>query len=116
MNFDIPYERFNNKNKVEYIPLKLALNDENTDNEKGDQHSSSPSLSSTSLFNNGELQNQQMNVGDHQYNYFEKRMVDILMLSLLTFFCVLVLLYAVYYFVILRDRQDTLMSVQPNFF
>jgi Orf78 (ac78) len=94
MSLDVPYERLNATAHIDYIPLKLALND------LPDQNATSvaepkidinvPPTDNNVLMNNAAPQ---------------KQMYDALVLGMLSVFCILVLLYAIYYFVILRGRQ-----------
>nr|QGX02350.1 maco-A 105 [Mamestra configurata nucleopolyhedrovirus A] len=103
MSLDIPYERLSPTLTVKYIPLKLALNDipdtsgGATANSKNsnDSAASTPKVSITVP----EKRNYDTAVAN------PKQMYDVLVLGMLTVFCILVLLYAIYYFVILRDRQ-----------
>ncbi|AXS67728.1 ac78-like protein [Cryptophlebia peltastica nucleopolyhedrovirus] len=85
MNFDIPYEKLGIGTKVDYIPLKLALNDITDENVS---YESEKKLLTN--YNNYE-------------NDFEKsNSVNILFIGLVSLVCVMLLLYAIYYFVILR--------------
>ena len=100
MSLDVPYERLSATSKVDYIPLKLALNDlpEITDDSKHNTN-----------FNDSKID---INVPEarNEIDTSPKQMYDTLVLGLLTFFCILVLLYAIYYFVILRDRQKPIIK------
>lgn len=111
MSFDVPYERLNSSTKVDYIPLKLALNDL-PDNgvvarESGDttdatsENNEKPKID-IDVAPTRELQHQPMSTKHQMY--------DALVLGMLTFFCILVLLYALYWFVILRDRQKSIIK------
>jgi Orf78 (ac78) len=92
MNFEVPYERLTASLKIEYIPLKLALND------IIEEKSQTPS----SIKNNDHVSNKD----EVEEFYFSKTLYDIMLIGLLTFFCILVILYVIYYFVILRDSQN----------
>nr|WHN38761.1 ac78 [Mamestra brassicae multiple nucleopolyhedrovirus] len=102
MSLDIPYERLSPTLTVKYIPLKLALNDipdtsngETANNKNSNDSATAPKVNITVP----EKRNYDTNVAS------PKQMYDVLVLGMLTVFCILVLLYAIYYFVILRDRQ-----------
>ncbi|AHH82651.1 P78/83 [Buzura suppressaria nucleopolyhedrovirus] len=105
MNLDVPYERLGVKNTVEYIPLKLALNDVDNDN----KNTASNEKRLLFDYNNGDtvqLNPICQNSSDHVAN--------VLLVTLLTIFCIIVLLYAIYYFVLIRDRRHTIAR-QRNF-
>ncbi|UJZ89024.1 ac78 [Erannis ankeraria nucleopolyhedrovirus] len=109
MNLEVPYEKLGIKNVVEYIPLKLALNDLHEEQNNSQDISSHPLLSN---FDN--LNNAYYNDKNNSNNINE--IVHIILISLLTLFCILVLLYAIYYFIILRGRQNTIARKQPILF
>ncbi|QYC92762.1 AC78 [Trabala vishnou gigantina nucleopolyhedrovirus] len=130
MNLDVPYERFSTKNTVEYIPLKLALNDLN------ENTSAAVGGSNVAKNNNNNIlgkTNAQINgVGDgslianYKYamdeNYGREfksnETVNVLLITLISIFCVLIVLYivyAIYFFIILRGRQNTIVVQQENF-
>ncbi len=108
MNLDVPYEQLPTNLKVEYIPLKLAIGDNNQDESNAQKK-----------FTNGESKNGVANDRDNNKNLFvrelydnngdnnlsEKSIMDMIVVVLLSFFCILVLLYAIYYFIIIRDRK-----------
>jgi hypothetical protein len=107
MSLDVPYERLSPTLKVDYIPLKLALNDlPNSDvaakneNDSGNDDQDNPKIDINVPNKNVLLMNETA----------PKQMYDAMVLGMLTVFCILVLLYAIYYFVILRDRQK---SIEP---
>ncbi|AYN45034.1 se74 [Alphabaculovirus alterspexiguae] len=111
MSIDVPYERLGAKTKVDYIPLKLALNDlpenkpENADGSGvNESNNNQPKVDIKLPSGNDNFQ---------QPTYTKQQMYDALVLGMLTFFCILVLLYAIYYFVILRDRQKSI--VKPSY-
>ncbi|AUV65360.1 hypothetical protein [Alphabaculovirus myunipunctae] len=94
MSLDIPYERLNATANVDYIPLKLALNDLPDKDGGGGGGETVPKINT--------------NVPDLLSTTTpppQKQMYDALVLGMLSIFCILVLLYAIYYFVILRGRQ-----------
>ncbi|AIU41306.1 ac78 [Sucra jujuba nucleopolyhedrovirus] len=109
MNLDVPYERLGTKNSVEYIPLKLALNDFN------DKPNDNPSLQNGNISlpqqTNQMLQSE---FNNFNYNTNSQNIANIMLVTLLTVFCVIVLLYAIYYFILLRDRRQT-FARQRNF-
>jgi ATP-dependent Zn protease len=106
MNLEVPYEKLGIKNVVEYIPLKLALNDLNEEQNNPQDISSHPLLSNFDNVNNA-YYNDKNNSNEIGH---------IILISLLTLFCILVLLYAIYYFIILRGRQNTIARKQPILF
>ncbi|QEI03461.1 hypothetical protein [Spodoptera cosmioides nucleopolyhedrovirus] len=120
MSLDVPYERLGTATKVDYIPLKLALTDlpetntggaaaanNDDDNAKNNSDSNLQPKIDINLKSSGRDQQQQQQPQSKQQFY------DALVLGLLTFFCILVLLYAIYYFVILRDRQKS--TIKPSY-
>ncbi|AUF81588.1 ac78 [Malacosoma neustria nucleopolyhedrovirus] len=114
MSLDVPYERLGLNSKIEYIPLKLAIEDvENVTTTKNDIANKTnnsnfvkqtPNSSPESFYDNG-------SGGDIQYN----NMLHFITICMLTVFCVIVLLYAVYYFIILRDRHNNALNPQLLF-
>ncbi|AWW14429.1 p78/83 [Hyposidra talaca nucleopolyhedrovirus] len=106
MNLDVPYERLGIKNTVEYIPLKLALNDIDNDVNK-----TSPGSNEKRLlldYNNTDAVQAAFNQNSSDH------VANVLLITLLTIFCIIVLLYAIYYFILLRDRRRTIAR-QRNF-
>ena len=85
MNLDVPYYRLGGHERVEYIPLKLALNDE------APAHLAHEQADAAAHKAAGEEQAPAMSAG------------LIVLISLVAFVALFVLLYAIYYFVILRD-------------
>lgn len=83
MNLDVPYYRMGNHERVEYIPLKLALNDDN-----GPAHTAheyfEPKVSNDTPAT--------MSAG------------MIVLISLVAFVALFILVYVIYFFVILRDQ------------
>ncbi|ABF50310.1 unknown [Antheraea pernyi nucleopolyhedrovirus] len=86
MNLEVPYYRLGSHERVEYIPLKLALNDE------------APAADAAA------------------YDYGEASKADapanqapvglIVLISLVAFVALFLLLYVIYYFLILRERPQ----------
>ncbi|WBB27225.1 AC78-like protein [Mythimna sequax nucleopolyhedrovirus] len=104
MSLDIPYERLSPTLTVKYIPLKLALNDiPDTSGGGGEAANSKNSNDSPTAPKVNITVPEKRNYDTTVAN--SKQMYDVLVLGMLTVFCILVLLYAIYYFVILRDRQ-----------
>ncbi|ABF47414.1 ac78-like protein [Clanis bilineata nucleopolyhedrovirus] len=104
MNLEIPYERLSDKTKVEYIPLKLALNDVDTD--------------TATVAIQG---NDRAVVGGHQElreltngAYIAANTTNLLLIGLLSLVCVIILLYAIFYFVILRERRQTSLNYRQS--
>lgn len=110
MSLDVPYERLGAQTKVDYIPLKLALNDLPDANNGSDDNDVDPKKDMAPKI---DINVRPFNDEDSIGGSSKQQMYDALVLGMLTFFCVLVLLYAVYYFVILRDRQKSI--IQPNY-
>lgn len=87
MNLDVPYYRLANHERVEYIPLKLALNDdappsavhEYTENKMSDKMDAPAGQMSTWM---------------------------IVLISLVALVSLFLLLYIIYYFVILREQPQ----------
>nr|AGX01163.1 orf78 [Bombyx mori nucleopolyhedrovirus]AGX01419.1 orf78 [Bombyx mori nucleopolyhedrovirus]QXI73256.1 AC78 [Bombyx mori nucleopolyhedrovirus] len=93
MNLDVPYYRLGNHEKVEYIPLKLALNDDIT---------SEPQQFSEPVY---KMPIDDMMVG---YNNTTSNVSAgiIILISVVAFIALFLLLYVIYYFVILREQQQ----------
>jgi hypothetical protein len=89
MNLDMPYYRLGNHERVEYIPLKLALNDDAPVNNDASVYEYSDAHK-----NDAETRTGQMSVG------------LIMLISLITFVALFLLLYVIYYFVILREESQ----------
>ncbi|AAF33610.1 ORF81 [Spodoptera exigua multiple nucleopolyhedrovirus] len=125
MSLDVPYERLGTATKVDYIPLKLALTD------LPENNISSSSSSSVDDYDNNDknktlstaknqrpkvdidLTDRNLQLRQPSADLSKQQFYNSLVLGLLTFFCVLVLLYAIFYFVILRDRQKSI--VKPSY-
>ncbi|AJD80765.1 hypothetical protein [Pseudoplusia includens SNPV IE] len=121
MSLEVPYERMSlNQKRVEYIPLKLAVNDidengykkpkQKTVNDADDNEIKKIRTSPTLLSND---------IGGNTnyiaYANTEKTgVLNVVLLALLSIFCVLVILYAIYYFVIIREREKRI--VKPPYF
>lgn len=107
MNLEIPFDRLDSNIKVEYIPLKLALKDvsdtkTNVKTNGGDS------------FNNASSQRDE-NVFEFDTTVTtEKKILDTIMYGLLTIFCVIFLLYSIFYFIILRDSKTNIIR-QDNY-
>ncbi|ABM45793.1 unknown protein [Spodoptera frugiperda multiple nucleopolyhedrovirus] len=113
MSLDVPYERLGTATKVDYIPLKLALTDlpsENTSDNNDDNQKNNNTQNPKIDIN----QSNANNYNQHQSVRSKQQFYDILVLGMLTVFCILVLLYAIYYFVILRDRQKS-NTIRPSY-
>ncbi|AAY84008.1 ORF-77 peptide [Chrysodeixis chalcites nucleopolyhedrovirus] len=119
MSLEVPYERMSlNQKKVEYIPLKLAVNDidengykkpKQKTNDTEDDGINKTRPSSSLLLND---------IGNTNYtayaNAAEGGILNVVLMALLSIFCVLVILYAIYYFVIIREREKRI--VKPPYF
>ncbi|QED40593.1 hypothetical protein [Chrysodeixis includens nucleopolyhedrovirus] len=100
MNLDVPYQRLPPTLRVQYVPLKLALNDnESKDKENADSNKTDKSKSKQLFYKEGD------NFDYQTLNGNDKQFIDIVLVVLLSLFCVLVLLYAIYYFIIIRDQK-----------
>nr|UIX56201.1 HycuOrf-73 hypothetical protein [Hyphantria cunea nucleopolyhedrovirus]UIX56346.1 HycuOrf-73 hypothetical protein [Hyphantria cunea nucleopolyhedrovirus] len=90
MNLDVPYYRLGSHERVEYIPLKLALND--------DAPAYAPHEYADSM--------------DHKMDGEVQAPVNrmstglIMFISLIAFVALFLLLYVIYYFVILREQPQ----------
>ncbi|UOQ18860.1 Ac78 [Olene mendosa nucleopolyhedrovirus] len=97
-SLDVPYEQLNERQfKVMYIPLKLALRDD-------DDGTAAPAKDALVL-------------EPPRYTDAETRANasgNALVVALLSVFCIVVLVYAIYYFVILRERHKLFVN-QPKF-
>ncbi|QHB21733.1 ac78 [Artaxa digramma nucleopolyhedrovirus] len=118
MNLEVPYERLGVNNAVEYIPLKVAVNDIN---DHGGATESSTQRRDDNLKRN--------NNDDHlisNYNHVREQYdvhsngnqqldcTNVILITLISIFCVIVILYivySIYFFIILRDRD-----LQQKFF
>ncbi|AHD25564.1 ac78 [Choristoneura murinana nucleopolyhedrovirus] len=90
MNLDVPYYRLGNHERVEYIPLKLALSD---DAPAPSAHEQAEPVA-YKMADEMEAPAGQMSAG------------LIVLISLVAFVALFLLLYVIYYFVILRDRPE----------
>ncbi|AJE68928.1 Ac78 [Peridroma alphabaculovirus] len=109
MSLNVPYERLVATAKVDYIPLKLALNDLYDDGGGGGNDSNNAKQASNEPkidINTPPMTGYGATTTAAAMPLQQKQMYDALVLGMLTFFCILVLLYAIYYFVILRDSQN----------
>ncbi|QCF61127.1 ac78 [Troides aeacus nucleopolyhedrovirus] len=100
MNLDVPYYRLGNHEKVEYIPLKLALNDD---------ISSEPQQFSEAVH--------KMPINDMVgYDNTTSNMSAgiIILISVVAFIALFLLLYVIYYFVILREQQQYSDSIDTD--
>ncbi|CDG72422.1 Unknown (Ac78) [Spodoptera exigua multiple nucleopolyhedrovirus] len=127
MSLDVPYERLGTATKVDYIPLKLALTDLPENNissssssvDDYDNNDKNKTLSSAATAKNQrpkvdiDLTDRNLQLRQPSADLSKQQFYNSLVLGLLTFFCVLVLLYAIFYFVILRDRQKSI--VKPSY-
>ncbi|AGR57110.1 hypothetical protein [Choristoneura rosaceana nucleopolyhedrovirus] len=91
MNLDMPYYRLGNHERVEYIPLKLALSDD-APTPTTDEHAEP--MTAYKMTNEMEAPAGQMSAA------------LIVLISLVAFVALFLLLYVIYYFVILRDRPE----------
>ncbi|ABI35745.1 hypothetical protein [Ectropis obliqua nucleopolyhedrovirus] len=110
MSFEIPYERLGVKNIVDYIPLKLALND--TDESKN--YSASNSAAGAKNDNDNLFYN---NITSGRGNE-QRGSEHIILITLLSIFCIIVILYivyAIYFFIILRDEQKSIAPQPVSF-
>ena len=117
MSLDVPYERLGVSTKVDYIPLKLALTDL-PDNDKNNNNNNDVDTDKTKIAHqpkiNIDTSSSSPSVGRAETAQSKQQFYDALVLGMLTFFCILVLLYAIYYFVILRDRQKS-ATIKPSY-
>ncbi|AAQ91751.1 unknown [Choristoneura fumiferana DEF multiple nucleopolyhedrovirus] len=107
MNLDVPYYRLGNHERVEYIPLKLALNDDAPVNNNNNNNNNDFVMYEYSDAHKGETRTGQMSAG------------LIVLISLVAFVALFLLLYVIYYFVILREEpqysSDTIDNSDPSF-
>lgn len=105
-SLDVPYEQLNERpSKVMYIPLKLALRDD-------DDAASAAAAAET-----GAAPKKALVLEPPRYTDAAARPragADVLVMALLSVFCIVVLVYAIYYFVILRERRKLFVN-QPKF-
>ncbi|QDL56972.1 hypothetical protein QKQ66_gp081 [Dione juno nucleopolyhedrovirus] len=93
MNLDVPYYRLGGHERVEYIPLKLALNDE-TPAAHAEHAAAAESTAHKMVDDEAAAQTPYVSAG------------LIVMISLVAFVALFLLLYVIYYFVILRDQPQ----------
>nr|AWJ76701.1 ac78 [Lymantria dispar multiple nucleopolyhedrovirus]WAK98436.1 ORF87 AcOrf-78 [Lymantria dispar multiple nucleopolyhedrovirus]WAK98587.1 ORF87 AcOrf-78 [Lymantria dispar multiple nucleopolyhedrovirus] len=101
-SLDVPYEQLNEP-KVMYIPLKLALRDDDD----------APAAAETG----GAAPKNALVLEPPRHTDAAARPragADVLVMALLSVFCIVVLVYAIYYFVILRERRKLFVN-QPKF-
>nr|ANS70973.1 ac78-like protein [Lymantria dispar multiple nucleopolyhedrovirus] len=130
-NLEIPYQQLNEQHsKVLYIPLKLALKDDNDENDSAAGVAGAAAAAATALdkINNTGVALRSNLLEAPRYTdeafVLGKRsaaaaasavdVANIILVALLSLFCIVVLLYAIYYFVILRERHKIIVR-QPNF-
>jgi hypothetical protein len=119
MSLDVPYERLGTSTKVDYIPLKLALTDLPETNGGGENEGKNNDAAKNNSTDQPKIDITDRAKSQHQQTttttsvQSKQQFYDALVLGLLTFFCILVLLYAIYYFVILRDRQKS--TIKPSY-
>ncbi|AAZ38258.1 ORF-92 [Agrotis segetum nucleopolyhedrovirus A] len=122
MSLDVPYERLGPATKVDYIPLKLALDDlPDTDNAAKNKNNNNNNNNNNNDDTNSFRASPKVDIAVDKWTAQreseapseKQQMYDALVVGMLTFFCILVLLYAIYYFVILRDRQKSI--IQPSY-
>ncbi|AKC91693.1 ac78 [Lambdina fiscellaria nucleopolyhedrovirus] len=133
MNLDIPYELLgaNNQN-VEYIPLKFALKDENNRSNVQQAQNKNNGNNNDGVYNYDA--DHVDDVAAQAYNFFNKfqdnnvrnaanfvsrndKSLNCIIVAMLSVFCAIVLLYAIYFFVILRDtKYNTFNRQQTKFF
>nr|UPO71217.1 orf71 [Trichoplusia ni single nucleopolyhedrovirus] len=122
MSLEVPYERMSlNQKKVEYIPLKLAVNDiDENGYRKPKQKANDDSDDNDNTINKSQtspllLANDFGNTNYVAYaNAAQGGILNVVLMALLSIFCVLVILYAIYYFVIIREREKRI--VKPPYF
>ncbi|AAK85634.1 hypothetical protein [Epiphyas postvittana nucleopolyhedrovirus] len=90
MNLDVPYYRLGNHERVEYIPLKLALNDD------------TPASDAPAYEYNDDYAQKVTN--DAPVNQMSAGLI--VLISLVAFVALFLLLYVIYYFVILREQPQ----------
>lgn len=112
MNLDVPYNRLNEKSRVEYIPLKLALKD--VDDNGNPKTSFSLDNNTTSVSVNDFTVEDAVNYRGNS-NSGEKQFWNMVIIGILSAFVLFAILYAIYYFVILRERRDLFVD-QPHFY
>ncbi|QWO71615.1 AC78-like protein [Orgyia pseudotsugata single capsid nuclopolyhedrovirus] len=113
---EIPYERLGTKTAINYIPMKMALND---DKPRGGAAPNTQFLNA----NTATANRIDYTAGDNIFYENDNRTgssngVNAVVIALVSVVCVLVVLYAVYaiyVFIILRDRQNTI-AAQRKFF
>ena len=120
MSLDVPYERLGLNGKIEYIPLKLAIDDiENDTTTKSGISNKTNNSNFAKPSSNGSVESFYDNADDKVYynnnNNNNNNMLHFITICMLTVFCVIVLLYAVYYFIILRDRHNNALNPQLLF-
>jgi hypothetical protein len=119
MSLDVPYERLGLNGKIEYIPLKLAIDDiENDAATKSGISNKTNNSNFAKPSSNGSVESFYDNADDKVYynnNNNNNNMLHFITICMLTVFCVIVLLYAVYYFIILRDRHNNALNPQLLF-
>ncbi|AXU41523.1 AC78 [Alphabaculovirus altermyunipunctae] len=90
MNLEIPYDRLGTSDKVDYIPMKLAVNDDVM---------ASKTNGIVAAANNAVVA--PMDTTESQPNI----QINCLMLAVVLIVLIVAILYILYYFFILRDRQ-----------
>nr|ANW12242.1 ac79 [Malacosoma sp. alphabaculovirus] len=116
MSLDVPYERLGLNSKIEYIPLKLAIEDvDNVTTTKTDMSNKTNASNFVKQTANSSPESFYDNGGGSDIYYNNNNMLHFITICMLTVFCVIVLLYAVYYFIILRDRHSNALNPQLLF-
>lgn len=100
-SLDVPYEQLNERpSKVMYIPLKLALRDDDD-------------AASAAAETGGAAPKNALVLEPPRHTDAAARPragADVLVMALLSVFCIVVLVYAIYYFVILRERRKLFVN------
>lgn len=107
MNLDIPYDRLGLGDKVEYIPLKLAVNDLSS-------VKTNSSAGGNTKATNGIADSVERLVYDADRNTNATTLgMNMILMSILVVFIVLVVLFVLYYFFILRGRRRRSLARRP---
>ncbi|AVA31159.1 ac78 [Oxyplax ochracea nucleopolyhedrovirus] len=106
MNLDVPYYRLGNPENVEYIPLKLALNDEQEQKNVDDKTNKIFTNADSIKMSNDNNNNNNMSIG------------IVILIGLVVFAVLFLLLYLIYYFIILRQqvRYSNDIELEPIIF
>ncbi|ACO53520.1 unknown [Euproctis pseudoconspersa nucleopolyhedrovirus] len=101
MSLEVPYERLGVNATVNFIPLKVDVNDV-VDNRSGGSQTPAETFESFANVHN-------VNDNYHSLVYQNSNSANAMLIALMSLFCIIVIVYvaySIYFFIILRDRES----------